>query len=179
MARTHVSTIALTLTSAILAAIAYPASLFATPATPPAVVSGQGFLRDKPSVPDDPLAGLPSDDGDNQRTPNRPGKKHSAAKGLCSINVGPASDREIGDLRAAVAFARKGPAAWECSRSGQSEVRLRISIDGEGKITAADPVAGDPAVADAIAKKLSGKAVDPRPAGPTVGVVVLKFTSGR
>ncbi len=178
MARTHVSTIAVTLTSALLASIAYSPSLFATPATPPAVVSGQGLLPDKPSVPDDPLAGLPSD-GDNQRSPNRPGKKHSAGKGLCSINVGPASDRESGDVRAAVAFARKGPAAWACSRAGQSEVRLRISIDSEGKITAADAVAGDPTVADAIAQKLSGKAVDPRPAGPTVGVVVLKFTSGR
>lgn len=178
MARTHVSTIAVTLTSAIGASIAFPVSIFANPVVPPAVVSAPGFMRDKQSDRDDPLAGLPNEAGDNQRTPSGPGRRN-AGKGICALSAGPENNRDIGDLRAALAFAKKGPIAWACARAGEAEIRLRISIDEGGKVTAADTIAGDPGIATAIAKKLSGKAVNPRAAGPTVGVVVVKLANGK
>jgi hypothetical protein len=178
MTRTHVSTVAATLTSAIFTSIAFPITVFANPVTSPAGVAGHGFVRDKQFVPDDPLAGLPNDDEDRQRKPSSPGKK-PGGKSACGIRAAPANDREIGDLRAALAFAKKGPLAWPCARSERLEIRLRISIDGEGSITAADTVAGDSAIASAIAQKLLGKAVAPRAAGSTVGVIVLRFAGGK
>jgi len=174
MARTHVSKFAVTLTSLLLAWAGSPAWTWASPVTPPAVVSGEGFVRAKQSVPDDPLAGLPTDDGGERS----PGKKPHSGKAVCAINAAPSSNREIGDLRAALAFVKLGPAVWDCpERSDHADIRLRISIDGAGKITVAESVAGEPGAANAIAKRLAGKAVGPRAEGPTVGVVVLKFTN--
>jgi len=176
MARTHVSTFAVTLTSLLLFWLGSPGGTWASPVTPPAVVSGEGLVHAKQSVPDDPLAGLPSDDGGERS----PGKKPHSGKSACAINAAPSSNREIGDLRAALAFVKLGPSAWACpERSDHAEIGLRISIDGDGKITAAEDVAGEAGVANAIAKRLLGKAVDPRAEGPTVGVVVLKFTNGK
>jgi hypothetical protein len=138
-------------------------------------ISGQDLVHAKQSVPDDPLAGLPSDDSSERS----PGKKHSG-KALCAVNAAPCSNREIGDLRAALAFIKLGPTAWVCpDRPDHAEIRLRIGIDATGKITTAESVSGEPGVANAMARKLLGKAVGPRTEGPTVGVVVLKLTSGK
>jgi len=177
MARTHISTFAVTLTSTFVVCLGSQAWTWASPATMPVVISGQGLVNSKQSVPDDPLAGLPNDDSGGRPSP---GKKTHSGKAVCPINAMPSSNREVGDLRAALAFVKLGPAAWACpERSDPAEIRLRISIDGAGKITAAESVAGEAGVADAIAKRLLGKAVGPRTEGATVGVVVLKFANAK
>jgi hypothetical protein len=58
-------------------------------------------------------------------------------------------------------------------------LRLRVIIDGAGKVTAAEPAGGDANVAVAMAKRLAGKSIAPRPEGSTVGIVVLTFASGK
>jgi hypothetical protein len=54
-----------------------------------------------------------------------------------------------------------------------------LRIDAEGKILAAEPVAGNTKSAAAMAKKLLGKSITPRAEGATAGVVVVKFASGK
>jgi hypothetical protein len=175
MARTHFSTVAVTLASTCLTWLGSQTLALANPVTPPVAISGQDLVHAKQSVPDDPLAGLPSDDGSERS----PGKKHSG-KAVCAVNAAPSSAHEIGDLRAALAFVKLGPTAWACpERSDRAEIRLRIGIDGAGKITTAESVAGEVGVGNAMAKKLLGKTVGPRSEGPTVGIVVLKLSSGK
>jgi len=61
----------------------------------------------------------------------------------------------------------------------QRELPLQTLIDGDGKITACELVAGDASVASAMAKKLTGKSIARRPEGATAGIVVLTFASSR
>jgi hypothetical protein len=173
MAPTYVSTFAVTLASASLTWLGAQALALASPGAPVAI-SEPGLVHAKQSVPDDPLAGLPSD----ERSERRPGKRHSG-KALCAINAAPSSDREIGDLRAALAFLKLGPTGWICRDRSDTEIRLRIGIDATGKITAVERVEGDAGVSNTMAKMLLGKAVGPRAENPTVGIVVLKLTSGK
>jgi hypothetical protein len=99
---------------------------------------------------------------------------------VCAVNVRAANDRDIGDLRATLAFVKHGSTSWPCpSRAAKTEARLRIGIDGAGKVTAVEPVAGEGGIASAMAKRLTGKAIDPRADGATVGIVVLTFATGR
>ena len=139
------------------------------------LVFSHDLIRQKQQVPDDPLAGLPTDDGSHREQ----GKGGSGASGrVCAIKANAANDRDIGDLRATLAFVKHGPSSLPCpARSAQSDMRLRVSIDGNGKITAAESIAGDNRVANAVAKKLAGKSIGPRAEGATVGIVVVTFAS--
>jgi hypothetical protein len=56
---------------------------------------------------------------------------------------------------------------------------LRITVESNGKITAAEPVGAAADVAAAIAKKLTGKSIAGRREGSTVGTVWLTFTPGK
>lgn len=130
-------------------------------------------------VPDDPLAGLPTGD----EPANQPARGKPTGKGAhaCQVNANAANNREIGDLRATLAFLQRGPRSWACpAEQGRGgEVRLRIAVDGTGRITEVQPAGGDGNVAAALAKKLVGQAIAPRPDGPTQGTVVLSFASGK
>jgi len=146
-----------------------------TTASPP-ILFGHGLIRPKQQVPDDPLAGLPSDDGSGHGK----GSGGGSARAACAVKVAAADDRDIGDLRATLAFVKHGPRSWPCPpRTSQTELRLRIGIDGAGTITTAEPVAGDSSIASAMAKRLTGKTIGPRAEGATVGMVVLTFATGR
>jgi hypothetical protein len=142
-------------------------------------VLGHDRIRPRQDVPDDPLAGLPSQISDDGRGHVK-GGGGASARAVCGVQVAAANVRDIGDLRATLAFVKHGPASWPCPRrAAQIEVRLRIGIDGAGKITAAEPVAGISGITSAMAKQLTGKAIGPRDGGATVGIVVVTFATGR
>jgi hypothetical protein len=149
----------------------------AEPELPTLLVSGQSLIRQKQQVPDDPLAGLPAEGGDQQDR----GKGSSKGTHACRLNANPANAREVGDLRATLAFVQLGPKAWPCpARPGQiAEVRLRIAVDSSGRITEVQPAGGDASLAAALGKKLAGQSIAPRPEGPTQGTVVLSFGGGK
>jgi hypothetical protein len=135
-----------------------------------------GPIRARRPVPDDPLAGLPADDG---ARPDK-GKSGTGKSAACVVDARPADGRDIGDLRAALAFAQHGPRSWPCPTRTVSEgIALRIAVDGTGKITTVEPTKSGSDVALAIAKKLAGKSIAPRRAGPTAGSVLLSFTPGK
>jgi len=152
-----------------------PAMAAARPEVPPFGISGNGLISQKHSVPDDPLAGLPTDDGGGR------GKGGPSANSrTCALRASAANERDIGDLRATLAFIKFGPQSLVCpARADKTDVRLRIKIDGAGMVTSVEALAGDPVMAAAIGKRLSGKSVAPRPEGTTVGVVVLTFAPGK
>jgi len=140
--------------------------------------SGDGLIRQKQPVPDDPLAGLPTGSGDQNDQPDRakPGSKGSRS---CRLDASPANSRDVGDLRATLAFVKRGPETWACPQGGPAEIRLRVTVDVDGKITEAQPVGGDPTLASGLAKKLVGQSISPRPEGPTQGTVILRFAGNR
>ncbi len=139
------------------------------------LVSAPGLIRQRQDVPDDPLAGLPSGDDDHPR-----GKNGSKGVRSCRFTANPANPRDIGDLRAALAFVQRGPKSWPCpSRPDRGAINLRIAVDGDGKITAVDATDGDNSIATALAKKLLGQAIAPRPEGPTQGTVGLTLAAGK
>jgi hypothetical protein len=149
------------------------ASLVSAPAT---LATSHDLIRPKQEVPNDPLAGLPSDDGRGH------GKGGSGTRGKAAraVNANAADDRDIGDLRATLAFVEHGPTSWPCpARLASARIRLRIGIDEAGKITSVEPVSGDSGIASAIAKRLPGKSIAPRAEGATVGIVVVTFASKR
>jgi hypothetical protein len=151
-----------------------PGSAAATAtATGPLAAEG-GLVRPRRPVPDDPLDGLPSED------PGRPGKTGNRAAASCKLEAAPANPRDIGDLRATLAFVQRGPKAWPCpARASAGALGLRIAIDGAGKITAVEAAVGDPAMAAGIAKKLAGKTIAPRAEGGTTGTVLLTFAAAK
>jgi hypothetical protein len=152
-----------------------PALAAARPEIPPFGISGHGLISQKHSVPDDPLAGLPTDDGGGR------GKGGAGASSrTCALRANAANEQDIGDLRATLAFIKFGPRSLVCpARADKTGVRLRIKIDGTGMVTAVETLSGDPAMAAAIGKRLSGKSVAPRAEGTTVGVVMLTFAPGK
>jgi hypothetical protein len=144
----------------------------------PQLVSSHDLIRAKQQIPDDPLAGLPSDDGNHGG--HGKGSARGSSRAACAVTVSAANERDIGDLRAALALLKHGPKSLPCPvRAAPSDMQMRISIDGDGKITAAEPAAGDRGVANTVAKRLAGKSIGPWAAGATVGIVVVTFTSGK
>jgi hypothetical protein len=139
--------------------------------------SAPGLIRDKRQVPDDPLAGLPTGTDDEGGHGKSGGKKPR----LCRIDASAANPREIGDLRATLAFVKRGLATWPCPPrlAENSEIRLRIAADGNGKITDVEPAGGDSGTAKALAKRLVGQTTAPRLDRATVGTTVLKFAGGK
>jgi hypothetical protein len=151
----------------------FVASLVSAPAT---LATSHDLIRPKQQVPDDPLAGLTTDEGRGQGK----GSSRAGGKATCAVKANPANDRDIGDLRSTLAFVEFGPKSWPCpARSAARDVRLRIGIDETGKITTAAPAAGDSNIANAMAKRFPGQSIGPRTQGATVGIVVVTFASSR
>jgi hypothetical protein len=151
----------------------FVASLVHVPAT---LATSHDLIRPKQQVPDDPLAGLTTDDGRGHSK----GSSGAGGKVACTLKANAANDHDIGDLRATLAFVEFGPKSWPCpARSAARDVRLRIGIDEAGKITTAAPTVGDSNIASAIAKRLPGKSIGPRAEGATAGIVVVTFASSR
>jgi hypothetical protein len=142
------------------------------------LVSAPALIREKQQIPDDPLAGLPTGKGDESGQRGRTGGRGVRS---CKLDAAPADPREIGDLRATLAFVKRGPKAWPCPpRQGEGGgVRLRIAVDSSGKVTEVEPAGGDASTAAAVAKKLVGRTIAPRLDRPTFGTTVLSFTSGK
>jgi hypothetical protein len=134
-------------------------------------------IRPRRQVPDDPLAGLPSDE-DGRPAKGKVGGNKGAAS--CRLDGTPSDARAIGDLRAALALVQRGPRSWPCPpRAAGASLALRITVDGTGKITSVDAATGNSALAASIGKKLAGKSISPRAAGSTTGTVMLSFTPGK
>ena len=94
----------------------------------------------------------------------------------CQLAAKPGNSRDVGDLRATLAFVLLGPEEWQCpARPGhRAKARLRISVDGSGRITRVQAVSGDAGIAD-LAQTLAGQSIEPRPDGPTEGTVMVRF----
>ncbi len=140
-----------------------------------------GLIRGRQDVPDDPLAGLPSEDGGRPNRPSKSGKTTSAkTTPTCSVDGKPANHRDIGDLRATLAVVQRGPKYLPCPvESPSARIGLRITVDEHGKITAADPVGSTAEASAAVAKKVTGKTIAARREGATTGTVWLVFTPNK
>jgi len=140
----------------------------ATPGTGPLLFLGQDLIRQKQQVPDAPLAGLPSEDG--KRLGHGKTSSEGSGRATCTVQVNAANEQDIGHLRAALAFFKHGPKSLPCpARAAQSDIRLRVGIDENGKITAVDLVLGDGGLATSVAKRLTGKSIAPRAGGALGG----------
>jgi hypothetical protein len=139
------------------------------------------LIRARQHVPDDPLAGLPPENGGRPSRSSRGGKAAAAkTAATCSVDGRPANPRDIGDLRATLAVVQRGPKIVACpAQSLDATIGLRITVDGAGKITAAEPLGAAAEVAAAMAKRLSGKSIAARRDGATTGTVWLVFTPKR
>ena len=178
MLRAHISTpLVRILVPSIIVQILIPISAMAGPMLPHFVLSGSGLIAQKQPVPDDPLAGLPTEDGGGRE---RGRGRSGASSRACALKANVANERDIGDLRATLAFVQFGPKFWPCpGRADQSNLRIRVSIDGTGKVTTVELAAGDASFASAMAKRLAGRSIAPRPEGATVGIVVLTFAPSK
>lgn len=133
-------------------------------------------IRARQPVPDDPLAGLPSEET-GRPSKVKAGARTGKAGAACAIDGKPANAGDIGDLRATLALVQRGPRSWPCPAAATSAgTGLRITVDGTGRITGAEPVGAVPDVATAIARKLTGKSIAARREGATTGTVWLSFT---
>jgi Ca-activated chloride channel family protein len=76
----------------------------------------------------------------------------------CSVKVTPGKSQSLGDSKALLAVIRRVAAQQGCSpaRPG-STLRLRITVNGAGKIAKVERLSGDEAIAAAIAHKLTGE----------------------
>jgi len=170
MQRAHALALSVRLASVWL--LAAPSAGAATSAPASVLLFGQDLVHPKQPVPDDPLAGLPTDGNRGDH------KGNSAGKSACALGASAANERDIGDLRATLAFVKHGPRSWPCpARTAQNALRLRITIDGSGKITTFETVSGDSSLANAMAKRLPGRVIDARGDGPTTGIVVVTFAT--
>jgi len=132
-----------------------------------------GLIRDRRQIPPDPLGGLPDEDPERRPRGRDNGKNGQGAgsKTNCRIEAQPESDREVGDLRAAVAVIQRGPRTTPCTAAQiANPLRLRVSIDGQGKITAVERLSGDEKLGDALAAKLVGQVSSSKVNAPTAGI---------
>jgi hypothetical protein len=95
----------------------------------------------------------------------------------CQLAAKPGNSRDVGDLRATLAFVLRGPEEWQCpAQPGRgAKARLRISVDGSGRITRVQAVSGDTDIMTDLARTLAGQSIEPRPEGPTEGTVTVRF----
>jgi len=135
-----------------------------------------GLIRDRRQVPSDPLAGLPEEEPEQRRRGrDRNGQSahgHDAGgKATCRLETKPESDREVGDLRAAVAVIQRGPRTALCTAVHiANPLRLRLSIDSEGKITAVERLSGDEKLGDKLGRSLVGQVSLSKVTSATTGV---------
>jgi hypothetical protein len=128
---------------------------------------------------------LPEEDpgaGRRDRGKNGQGTRgHDAGgKAVCRLEARPESDREVGDLRAAVAVIERGPRTVPCPTAQKANpLRLRLSIDSAGKITAVERLSGDEKLADELKRQLLGRVFLSRVASATTGVARITLSRKR
>jgi hypothetical protein len=135
-----------------------------------------GLISDRRQIPPDPLGGLPDEDSERRPRGRDKGKNGQGAgsKTNCRIEAQPESDREVGDLRAAVAVMQRGPRTTPCTAAQiANPLRLRVSIDGQCKITAVERVSGDEKLGTDLAAKLVGQVSLSKVNSPTTGVAQI------
>jgi Ca-activated chloride channel homolog len=76
----------------------------------------------------------------------------------CSVKVTPGKSQNLDDSKALLAVIRRVAAQQGCSLAKPgSTLRLRVTVDGAGKIAKVERLSGDEAIATAIANKLTGE----------------------
>ena len=136
-----------------------------------------GLIRDRRQVPPDPLAGLPEEEPEQRRRGRDKERNHDAGgRATCRLEAKPESDREVGDLRAAVAVIQRGPRTEPCTAAQiANPLRLRLSIDSEGKITAVEKLSGDDKLGDELGRRLVGQVSLSKVSSATTGVAQIKL----
>jgi hypothetical protein len=77
---------------------------------------------------------------------------------VCSVKVTPGKAHNLGDSKALLAVIRRVATQQGCLQAKPgSTLRLRITVDGAGKIAKVERLTGDEAIAAAIASKLTGE----------------------
>jgi hypothetical protein len=135
-----------------------------------------GLIRDRRQIPPDPLGGLPDEDPDRGPRGRDKGKNGQGAggKASCRLEAQPESDREVGDLRAAVAVMQRGPRTTPCTAAQiANPLRLRLTIDGAGKITTIERLSGDEKLGDDLAARLVGQVSQSKVTSATTGVAQI------
>jgi Ca-activated chloride channel family protein len=143
-------------------AIAAPSSMLKEPASE-ARASGKGGAGHD-------LA-KSSDEAENKAAKDKKGQ-------VCSVKVTPGKSQSLGDSKALLAIVRRVVEQQGCAQAKPgSTLRLRITVDGAGKIAKVERLAGDEAVAAAIANKLTGEssATVARAAPEATLEVTIKF----
>jgi hypothetical protein len=146
-------------------------------------VRSTGLISDRRQVPSDPLAGLPEEEtGQGTRGHDKERNGHSSrgqdagGKATCSLEARPESDREVGDLRAAVAVIQAGPRTVPCAAAQIAiPLRLRLSIDSEGKITIVERLSGGQKLGDNLVRRLVGQVSQSKVTSATTGVARISF----
>jgi hypothetical protein len=134
-----------------------------------------GLIRDRRQVPPDPLAGLPEEEPGPKRR-SREKERSAGTKATCRLEARPENDREVGDLRAAVAVIQRGPKTAPCAAAQTvNPLRLRLSIDSGGKITAVERLSGDPKLGDDLGRKLVGQVSLSKVTSATAGVAQINL----
>lgn len=141
-------------------------------------VRSTGLISDRRQVPSDPLAGLPEEEAG--QSPHRRDKERNAqgahghdagGKATCRLEPRPENDREVGDLRAAVAVIQTGPKTVPCTAAQTANpLRLRLAIDREGKIALVGALSGDQKLGDDLVRRLVGKVSLSKVTRATTGV---------
>jgi hypothetical protein len=135
-----------------------------------------GLISDRRQIPPDPLGGLPEEEPDRRPRGHDKGKNGQGAggKATCRLEAKPENDREVGDLRAAVAVIQRGPRTAPCTSAQMaSPLRLRLSIDSAGRITAVERLSGDEKLGDELAARLVGQVSQSKVTSATTGVAQI------
>jgi hypothetical protein len=127
-----------------------PALAAAEPSPMPeehAASKGQAFDRAKVKAP----AKRSEAESDDKAVKDKKGQ-------VCSVQLTPGKSQNLGDSKALLAVVRRVAEQEGCARiKPGSLVRLRITVDGAGKIAKVERLTGDETVAAAIANKLTGR----------------------
>jgi hypothetical protein len=146
-----------------------------------------GLVSDRRQVPSDPLAGLPEEEAgqsahgrDGERNGHSSHGQDAGGKATCRLEARPESDREVGDLRAAVAIIQSGPRTWPCtSAQTANPLRLRLSIDSAGRITLVEILSGDQKLGDNLVRRLVGQVSQSKVTSATMGVTRILLSRRR
>jgi hypothetical protein len=132
-----------------------------------------GLIRDRRQIPPDPLGGLPDEDPERRPRGRDKGKngQGTGSKTNCRLEAQPESDREVGDLRAAVAVMQRGPRTTPCTAAQRANpLRLRLTIDGAGRIATVERLSGDEKLGTDLAGRLVGQVLLSKVTSATTGV---------
>jgi hypothetical protein len=120
----------------------------------PASVAPSSILKELPSV--ERAAGKEGKARALADSSNKTARDEKAP--VCSVKLTPGKSQSLGDSKALLAVIRRVAAQQGCSQAKPgSTLRLRITVDGAGKIAKVERLTGDEAIAAAIANKLTGE----------------------